>query len=238
MNRTGLFFGIVGAMALAAASVSAQMAGTTSPVIASRLQAEGTVDRIDHAQRTMTLRLSTGERLDLHVSPQAAGFDDVKRGDPVTVDYLEAVSVSLEPGSGPANLSAARQSQAATQSQAGSQQRPVQDTSAGGMEMEHAKPGSPSVPTEGEAEYLDEMHRISAAGDADAPVEAMVRTEEVTAPVQSIDQAANTVTLRTPEGPLTLLVPHEAGDINALRPGDRITTRYTQALALDVRPGR
>ena len=239
MDRMWIFGGIVGAAALLGGALPAaraqSLAVSPSTVMASRIVAAGTVDKIDHQSRTMTLRLNTGEKIALNVSPQAEEFDTIKRGDPVTVDYLEAVSISLEPSGASAGPAQARatQSQSASQAQGASTLPPAERGVTQGAEMAHAKPGSPSAP--GMASDAQAIEETYIASPGQAPLETVVRIQEITAPVESVDHQGRTMTLRGPDGLVKLHVSSEAGSLDRLKPGDRITTRYTQAMAIEVR---
>jgi hypothetical protein len=263
-----IFGGMVGAAALLGGTlpVKAQMGGAPTTVMSSRIIAEGTVEKVDHRARTMTLKLGTGEKLALNVSTQASEFEQIRRGDPVTVDYLQAVGVSLVPTSGTQGMatersiytsdrtvteraapepSAAQQAQSASQAQAGAQQEPAERGATEAGVMMHAKPGSPSAagsPGEGESEAASESfesmefeqtYQVSAPGET--PQETIVRVEELTAPIEAVDQQQRVITLRGPDGLMRLYVAPEAGSLASLQPGSRIMTRYTKALALDVR---
>ena len=84
----------------AAGVVNAQVqVADPATLIATRMIAEGTVSKIDRKQRTMTLRLPSGEQVALKVAPEAREFDRIKKGDPIAVDYLEAISLSLQSAS-------------------------------------------------------------------------------------------------------------------------------------------
>jgi len=49
----------------------------------------------------VSLKLPNGENIDFSVDPKATGFNEVKKGDRVEVEYLESLGVSLQPiGSG------------------------------------------------------------------------------------------------------------------------------------------
>jgi Cu/Ag efflux protein CusF len=60
--------------------------------------AVGTVDGIDVLSRGLTLRTSAGAVYTIHVAPELTLFDELKRGDIVTVRLYESVIVAVRPG--------------------------------------------------------------------------------------------------------------------------------------------
>lgn len=56
-----------------------------------------TVEEIDKKSRTMTVKTTNGERLTLSVPPDVQGFDKVKKGDKIDIDYYRAVAVRVIP---------------------------------------------------------------------------------------------------------------------------------------------
>ncbi|CAG9178356.1 hypothetical protein CURE108131_20320 [Cupriavidus respiraculi] len=81
---------------------------------------KATIARIDAPTRTVTLKTHTGRVVDLKVGEEARNFDQLRVGDMVTVEYREALAMSLEKGSGPLSV----------------QTRPIEERSAPG-----ARPG-------------------------------------------------------------------------------------------------
>jgi hypothetical protein len=62
---------------------------------------EGTVEAVDHTNRTVTLRLKDGKVVTLDVPTTAMRFDQVKVGDPVMPSYFDRVSLRLKPAGEP-----------------------------------------------------------------------------------------------------------------------------------------
>lgn len=186
MTRRAVVASVIGWVGvLQATTVTVQAQTSPATLIANRIMAQGTVAEIDHKQRTMTLKLPSGDRLTLQVSPEATGFEQIKKGDSVAVDYLEAVSVSLQSS-------------------------------------------DQAVP-----EVAAETYRIAMPGQPDG---ALVSTARITATIESIDPAQRIVTLRGPAGETVRVhMPPEAGSLDRMRKGDKVTAHYTQALAIDVR---
>ena len=63
---------------------------------------EGTVEAVDHANRTVTIRLKDGKVVTLDVPAEAVRFDQVKVGTPVQASYYDWVSIQLKPAGEPA----------------------------------------------------------------------------------------------------------------------------------------
>ena len=59
------------------------------------------IAKIDASTRTVSLKKKDGKVVDLVVGEEARNFDQLKVGDTVTVEYQEALSLSLQKGSGP-----------------------------------------------------------------------------------------------------------------------------------------
>jgi Cu/Ag efflux protein CusF len=65
-----------------------------------------TVDSIDAATRTVTLKTQQGKMVEVEVGPEARNFDQLKVGDVVTTVYRESLSLSLKKnGTEPASIS-------------------------------------------------------------------------------------------------------------------------------------
>ncbi|WP_373376330.1 hypothetical protein [Cupriavidus nantongensis] len=60
-----------------------------------------TITKIDAPTRTVRLKSSDGKTRDLVVGPEARNFEQLKVGDTVTVEYREALTMSLKKSSGP-----------------------------------------------------------------------------------------------------------------------------------------
>jgi Cu/Ag efflux protein CusF len=95
------------ALALAAspafADTSADQAGGT-PVTSksATMHATGTISAIDKSARIVTVKTDAGEKRSVQVGPEVTGFDKLKTGDKVDVEYTESIAISmLPPGSKP-----------------------------------------------------------------------------------------------------------------------------------------
>lgn len=64
----------------------------------------GTVDRIDRASRTLTLKVDGSSTQSLHVPPEFKVFDELKTGDRVVARIRESIVVSARPGLKPGLL--------------------------------------------------------------------------------------------------------------------------------------
>jgi Cu/Ag efflux protein CusF len=76
---------------------------------------------------------------------------------------------------------------------------------------------------------------IALADQVPAPIQES-ETEVATATVEAIDQAARTLTLKNEEGEIsTFKVPPEVERFSAIKVGDKVTARYIEAVAIQVR---
>ena len=64
----------------------------------SQVTVQGTVESVDRAARTVTIRSQQGTVVTLDVPPNATRFDDLKAGAPVTATYYDRISVRVKPG--------------------------------------------------------------------------------------------------------------------------------------------
>ncbi|MEM5433452.1 conserved exported protein of unknown function (plasmid) [Cupriavidus taiwanensis] len=60
-----------------------------------------TIAKIDAPRRTVSLKSGDGKITDLVVGPEARNFEQLKVGDTVTIEYREALTMSLKKGNGP-----------------------------------------------------------------------------------------------------------------------------------------
>ncbi|MGO4330585.1 hypothetical protein AB4Z48_12860 [Cupriavidus sp. 2TAF22] len=79
-----------------------QAPGQTSATATAKTTAK--ITKIDAPTRTVSLKRSDGKVVDLVVGEEARNFDQLKVGDVVSVEYREALSLSLKKGSGPLSL--------------------------------------------------------------------------------------------------------------------------------------
>jgi len=97
--KRALFYAAVLA-ALSSAPVLAQQAASQPMGVARTVQAKATVQSVDQAKRSVTLKLDDGREVTTNVDPKVTNLNQVKPGDVVTVSYTEAIAVSLG-GTGP-----------------------------------------------------------------------------------------------------------------------------------------
>ena len=62
----------------------------------------GTVEAVDHAARTVTIRGSGGNAVTVDVPPTAVRFEQIKVGDGVTATFYDRISLRLKPAGEPA----------------------------------------------------------------------------------------------------------------------------------------
>ncbi|WP_042881178.1 hypothetical protein [Cupriavidus necator] len=68
------------------------------------VKATAKITKIDAPTRTVTMKRTDGKVVDLVVGEEARNFDLLKVGDVVTVEYKEALTVSLKKGGGPLSM--------------------------------------------------------------------------------------------------------------------------------------
>ena len=98
-------------VAFAAGPVIAQTAPAAGGIVATApgkaaaaevVKLEATVAAIDKATRAITLKGPKGNELSMVAGPEVKNFDQVKVGDRVTLEYIEALSLELKKGGGAA----------------------------------------------------------------------------------------------------------------------------------------
>lgn len=103
--KKGSFLTVIGGGALAfALSASpafaesgADPAGTPVAKTSATEHQSGTVTGIDKSTRTVTLKTDAGDTRSFQVSPDVEGFDKLKKGDKVDVDYTESIAIAMLP---------------------------------------------------------------------------------------------------------------------------------------------
>jgi hypothetical protein len=110
MNRS-IILTIALASAATAAPVDAQTAPGQSPaasvpdrpgvVYADRMRTTGTLEAVDKDKRTVTLKGAGGRTVTLKVPPEARNFDQLRVGDKVGAEYIEAVAIFVRKSDAP-----------------------------------------------------------------------------------------------------------------------------------------
>jgi len=105
----GLVSGCVAAL-FTAGTVHAQSPSSQSPaaavpengvVYAEKARTTATVEAVDKSARTVTLKTADGRLVTLNVPPEARNFDQIKVGDKVGAQYLDAVAVFVRKSDAP-----------------------------------------------------------------------------------------------------------------------------------------
>ena len=92
----------VACVAILVAAPTISMAQSQSPYAQSQVTFEGTVEAIDHPNRTVTVRGAQGNLVALDAPPSATRFNEIKVGDHITATYSDRISVRLKPAGDPA----------------------------------------------------------------------------------------------------------------------------------------
>jgi Cu/Ag efflux protein CusF len=85
-----------------AVSASAQTVVATSPgkgAVAQTIKATVTITKIDAASRAVTVKGAKGHEVTIICGPEVKNFDQMKVGDQVDVEYVEALTLELKKGS-------------------------------------------------------------------------------------------------------------------------------------------
>ena len=86
-----------------AAPKAAAPAGKPGVVVADVARITATVEAIDQAKRTVTLKGWQGRTVTLTVPPEAKNFDQIKVGDKVKTKYVDAVAIFVRKANDPPN---------------------------------------------------------------------------------------------------------------------------------------
>jgi len=105
MNKLLASIGLAIAVALPGAAVAqtgAVVAGTAPGKggVAEVVKLTATITAIDKATRDVTLKGPQGNELTLTAGPEVKNFDQIKVGDQVNVEYMQALTLELKKGGG------------------------------------------------------------------------------------------------------------------------------------------
>jgi ribosomal 50S subunit-recycling heat shock protein len=89
---------VLSAMPAIAAEMKAQDKPSRVEIQATSITA--TVEKIDYKTRTVVLKGPKGGLVELQVGEEAKNFNQVKKGDKVTIDYLESVAIDVQKSKG------------------------------------------------------------------------------------------------------------------------------------------
>jgi hypothetical protein len=96
----GVAGGLLSVAAVASAEPSNQVSETNTAAGQTRSQlvhTTATVSKIDHSNRSVTLKMQSGEEMPIEVPAEVKGFDTLKVGSKVDVDYYRSMAVSMAP---------------------------------------------------------------------------------------------------------------------------------------------
>jgi Cu/Ag efflux protein CusF len=82
------------------AKMATSAAGTPEVVMGDAVKAEATVTAIDKKTRTLTLKGEDGNVFDVVVGKEAKNFAQIKVGDRLVAEHMEAISLELKKGGG------------------------------------------------------------------------------------------------------------------------------------------
>ena len=94
---------VASALAFPVAAQTGTVTAASAPgkaAIAETIKAEATITAIDKKTRDVTLKNAKGEELTVTAGPEVKNFDQMKVGDKVNIEYLEALTLELKKGGG------------------------------------------------------------------------------------------------------------------------------------------
>ena len=146
-----------------------------------------TIEAIDKANRTITLKRPKGGSIEIAAPEQMEGFNSLRVGDEVSATYFEALVINLrKPGD------------------------PDRSGASTTTTRKDRKPGSETR-----------------------------RQRTVTGTVQSIDQKASALTVKTAQGSVVALAVEDAKQLQGLSVGDSVDLTYYESLLIKVaRPSK
>ncbi len=105
MHRLLVSLGLAAALALpfSASAQTGAIVGGTAPGkagVAEVVKLTATVTALDKATRDVTLKGPQGNELTLTAGPDVKNFDQIKVGDQVNVDFIQALTLELKKGGG------------------------------------------------------------------------------------------------------------------------------------------
>jgi Cu/Ag efflux protein CusF len=78
-------------------STSTTMQGGSTPSETQTIHATVVVTAIDKSARKLTIKTSDGDLVNITVPADVQGFDKVKKGDKIDIDYMESIAVGMAP---------------------------------------------------------------------------------------------------------------------------------------------
>jgi len=96
----GVAGGLLSVATVASAEPSNRVSETNTAAGQTRSQlvhTTATVSKIDHSNRNLTLTMQGGEEMPIEVPAEVKGFDTLKVGSKVDVDYYRSMAVSMAP---------------------------------------------------------------------------------------------------------------------------------------------
>lgn len=170
----------------------------------------GTIDAIDPAKRTITIRGDQGGTVTIVAGKDLANFNELKKGQQITATYTEAVALEMMKPGEPAQPGQQGAGQQSAQQGAGEPSQASAQQSAGAGQQGGQQAGAPG---------MSEVMRAT-----------------VVAKVTKVDPQNNWVTLQGPQGEQMQLRVQNKQALLQLEEGDRIQITYAQAAAIAVEP--
>jgi hypothetical protein len=181
-----------------------------------------TVEAIDHANRTVTVREKDGDRVTLYAGPDVQGFDTLNVGDKVTFRYTEPVALRLSKVDEHDTDRPDRTGTTTSGTPYGSQPEPGRPTD---------QPGAPGGGSGSGAASPSGSTTGSATGTP-----AGMMAEQVTAlvTVKDVDTKDQSITFETEDGQTVSARVDDGSLVKDIDPGDQIEITYTNPMLLSV----
>ena len=84
-------------LAVATACSTAQANDSPRDVAAAQITVTGTITKINTPNRVVTIRGENGHEIEVHADEGVRNFDQIRVGDTVSLDYLNAVAIDVQP---------------------------------------------------------------------------------------------------------------------------------------------
>lgn len=105
-NKLVKYIGLMASLMVAGQVLAEAPAKGPGGLVADVASVSATVEAIDYTTRQVTLKTSDGTTQTLHIGEQAINFNQVKKGDNVRIDYVEAIAVDVQKAEGELSKSA------------------------------------------------------------------------------------------------------------------------------------
>lgn len=164
---------------------TSQKAPSAGKVVTNVVHVKAKVVSINYEKRTLALQGPNGTVEEFTVDPAVKRFKAIKKGDEVSIDYLESVAIRVQ------------------------------------------APGEAKAPT-ASGSYV-------VVNEGRKPSGTVVKSHQVAATVEKVDQKKQEVVLKGPHGTQETVRVSQPATLNQLKEGDRVVVQLTRAVAISVK---